>query len=93
MTNWIVHLVDDHWHGDFQCRAAFGRYFFTRILALGLQDRDAHAVVARLAPAVGRVCFPNVNGQELYAVAIFLVEFFQGPKLGPIGPSGEAAEN
>src|SRR5262249_24470793 len=93
MTDGIVHLVNDHWRRHFECRAAFGGYFFTGVLTLGLQDRDAHAVVARLAPAVGWVCFPNVHGQELYAVAIFLVEILQGPKLGPIGPSGKAAEN
>jgi hypothetical protein len=37
--------------------------------------------------------FPNIDAEEIRTIAIALVKRFQGPKLGPEGPSGEAAED
>src|SRR5207302_1658958 len=41
----------------------------------------------------GRMGLADVDGEELGAGAVTTLQFFEGPKLGPIGPSGEAAED
>ena len=35
----------------------------------------------------------DVDGDELDAVLVAAVQVFEGPELGPEGPSGEAAEH
>ena len=70
--------------------AADGEAFFH---GLRLLDRDADTVVARFAPAIGRMRLADVDGQEIDTVAVALVNLFQDPKLGSVGASGEAAED
>ena len=60
---------------------------------LRLRHRDAGLVVRAHPPAIGRVCFANVNGQKLRAALVFLVQIFENPKLGSEGASRKAAED
>jgi hypothetical protein len=89
----VLHVVHQEGHGDFQSGAALFSNFgaFTEIE--GLFEGDAGFIVAGGAPAVSRVRLADVDGDELDAIAKALVQFFQDPKLGSIGTSGEAAED
>ena len=80
-------------YSDFQARATFLRHADPLFHEFGLWDGDASAVIARLAPAVGRVRLPHIDAQKFGAVAITAVQVVQDPRLGSIGPSGKAAED
>jgi hypothetical protein len=61
--------------------------------AAWLGEGNANVVVGFHAPAIGRMCFANVNRQKLNLIAIALVQRLEGPKLGPERSSGKAAED
>lgn len=58
-----------------------------------LANLDADLVVAGGTGAINRMSFTDVYGQELNAVAIAAMKFLEGSRLGPVGASGEAAED
>ena len=64
--------------------------FFGRAV---LAKADAGLLVCRRAGPVGRMSFADVDGNELGAIAVALGKFLEGAKLGPVGASGEAAED
>src|SRR5579883_2777717 len=92
MSDTVVHLIDQQRHTDIQRATASSRHVHALSLVARLWDGDAGFVIRVHPPTIRRMRFADVDGEKLNLVTVAPLQFFQGPKLGPVRPSREAAE-
>lgn len=89
----VVEVVHQQRHTDVQGITAPPRHAHALGFVVWLLDGNADFVIGRQPPTIGGVGLADVDRNKLNAVAITPLQVFQGPKLGPKWPSGEATEN
>ena len=93
MADAVVHLVHDQRALSSSRRHSISRRFRSARRRSSVGRMRRRRVVRRHPPAVGRVCFADVDVDELNPVAVLLVQPFEVPKLGTVRPSGKAPED
>jgi hypothetical protein len=89
----VIDAVDQDGHAHFEQIVALRGHFDPLKVGFRLGNGDTHTIVRFHPPAVDRMCFADVHGQELGTIAVFVAQIIEGPKLGPERPSREAAED
>jgi len=91
--NGIVHLFDQHGHGQVQVQAARRSHGLTFLITLVLPEQDPFGHITLYLPAIRGVRLLDVDHEERDMVTVAAIDVLQAPDLGPEGGSRIAAKD
>ena len=92
-VNAVVHVVDNTGHGQAQCCGALLSDFAPCEYIHWLGEHNAFVDIGIHLPFIARVCFLDVDEEESHAIAVLIVQLFQGVSLTPERRSCPASED
>src|SRR6266851_8935876 len=91
--NGIVHLFDQHGHGQVQVQAARRGHGLTFRVTLVLPEQDPFGHVTVRLPAIRRMRLLDIDHEKCDVVTVAAIDVLHTPHLGPEGRSGVAAKD